>query len=385
MKAFRLIITQCVIILSNSLIHAQSVDWLTELPDNVCVRELSIPGSHDAATGNGFTSGSSFLALFSGVTQSLSISAQWDAGIRAFDLRPSYNEDADGRLKLYHGILETNVTLKSALQILIDKLKTSPKEMSIVLLRHESESDNNSDLWSPAVSALLDEYDDYVVTFNPDLTLGQARGKILILSRDNFTSSKAGMISGWNHSENFSDQKKASISIARNRAVLYVQDFYECQTVERKLKAVETMLDYSTTYSSSNTWIINHTSGYIGITGTNSNVLNLAKDVNSEVMDYLTTSEAGRTGIMLLDFAGVDMKDNIQVNGKLLADMIISQNGRYVKDESSCIKPLTPYSYPADEDCIYDLHGRFLGKGDDTLKKLPKGFYIVNHKIIAVE
>ena len=70
-----------IFLLASVDVDAQSRNWLSELPDNVALRELSIPGAHDAATGSGFASSSALGALFSGITQSLTLSEQWDAGI----------------------------------------------------------------------------------------------------------------------------------------------------------------------------------------------------------------------------------------------------------------------------------------------------------------
>ncbi|MGM9740770.1 MAG: hypothetical protein ACI3ZP_09225, partial [Candidatus Cryptobacteroides sp.] len=53
-------------------------NWITPLHDNIYVSQLSIPGTHDAATGDG-----TFFAL--GQTQELTLDQQFEIGIRAFD------------------------------------------------------------------------------------------------------------------------------------------------------------------------------------------------------------------------------------------------------------------------------------------------------------
>ena len=55
-------------------------NWMASLPDNVYISQILIPGAHDAAT--------SGMTLSINKTQSKTISEQWDAGVRAFDLRP---------------------------------------------------------------------------------------------------------------------------------------------------------------------------------------------------------------------------------------------------------------------------------------------------------
>ena len=36
-------------------VHVKAGDWMKRLPDNLFVSQVSIPGTHDAATGNGVT------------------------------------------------------------------------------------------------------------------------------------------------------------------------------------------------------------------------------------------------------------------------------------------------------------------------------------------
>lgn len=365
--------------------------WMTDLPDATKVRNISIPGSHDAATGNGFTTLSSIGAAFSGVTQSLSLSEQWDAGVRAFDLRPTYKSDADGKLKIYHGILETKLTMKDALQTIKSKLIENPQECAIILTRHESDSDDNSAEWPAAMADLMAEFEDYMVAFSPSLTLGDARGKMLLLSRDSFTSDFAGMIAGWTHSESFDDQKNATISLGRSRARLYVQDFYECQTVDRKNAAIKNMLDYSMANTDESTWIINHASGYVGSSGTNSNIKDLAAGTNKYLVDYLSQTELqGSTGIVLMDFAGVEKSGKTTVYGNELVESIINNN-EYLKvpvdiDDSVTTGVSMAVSETEKTDQrIYNILGVVVGEGQDALAHLPAGIYIMNGKKLMIK
>lgn len=371
--------------------YGESVIWMQDLPDETKVRSLSIPGSHDAATGNGFSSASAIGALFSGVTQSLTLAEQWDAGVRAFDLRPTYKSNVEGKLKIYHGILETNLTMKGALQTITDKLIENPNEFAIILTRHESDSDNNSSEWATAMSDLLAEFEDYMVAFTPSLTLGKARGKMLILSRDTFTSNYVGQISNWTHSESFEDQKNGSISIGRNKAKLYVQDFYECQTAERKNTAIHNMLEYSMTNPDDNTWVINHASGYIGSSGTNSNIKSLAEASNKYILDYLNQSELqGRTGIVFMDFAGKEKSGSTNVYGNELVTCIIDNNN-YLKEATDHDDSGTTGVSEIDssgingDSRIFNIIGVVVGEGQEALSNLPAGIYIMNGRKYVIK
>lgn len=364
--------------------YGESIVWMDAIPDHVCVRAMSIPGTHDAATGNGFNSLSLIGGVITGETQTLTIAQQWDAGVRAFDLRPTYKSGVDGKLKIYHGVLETKITLKEALQTIKDKLIACPTEFAVILIRHESDSDDNSAEWPGAMSALLAEFDDYIVPFSPSLTLGAARGKMLILTRDAFSSGAAGLIADWSHSESFADQKNASIALGGSKARLYVQDFYECQTTERKSAAIRNLLDYSVNNTDDDIWVINHASGYTGSTGTNSNIRKNAAAANKFIIDYLANSDVeGRTGIVMMDFAGEDRTLLTDVYGDELLATIINNNA-YLKTavdpDTSGVDDVAADCVP--DDRIFNIFGVLVGHGCEALSTLPPGIYVMNGKKI---
>ena len=85
--------------------HVKAGDWMKRLPDNLFVSQVSIPGTHDAATGNGVT-----LATFS-QCQDIDVATQWSIGIRAFDFRPKVKDDY---LNINHGISETKLRFELA-------------------------------------------------------------------------------------------------------------------------------------------------------------------------------------------------------------------------------------------------------------------------------
>ena len=178
-------------------------DWMARLDDHVYVDQLSIPGTHDAGTGHGFDGGkinSSWGWLISiagpakyGKTQDKNIGEQWDSGIRAFDLRPCVNGSS---LHIYHGILGTKVSFHDALAIIRDKVIAHPTEFAVVMMRHETEGDNDNSTWAEKMSEVLssDEFRPYLALFKPDLTVKDLRGKILILSRDNYANQPVGVM-----------------------------------------------------------------------------------------------------------------------------------------------------------------------------------------------
>ncbi len=307
--------------------------WMSRISDNAYIHQVSIPGTHDAGTGNG-TNMDSFAR-----TQDLSIAAQFEAGIRAFDLRPSVS---GGELKIYHGIVETKVTFNEALSAICDQLDAYPTEFAVVVMRHEDDHESASDkeLWNGLMEQVLNDekYAGRFADFSSTLTVGDMRGKILLLSRDKYAASPVGaFVTGWTHSADFADQGNGRVqgTNPRDYARLHVQDFYETKdAMDRKLSAIKSLLDHSvrlTTVSTHN-WVINHTSGYsqTGLFATADAYRKNAASTNIAVIDYLADeNHAGPTGLVMMDFAGVDRSGDYDVNGKRLIDAVVANNFRY--------------------------------------------------------
>ena len=306
-------------------------NWITALPDNAYASQLSIPGTHDAATGDGTT--------FSlGKTQSLTLQEQWNMGIRVFDLRPGYKKVRKGLFKyvnelhIYHGIVETRTSFKEAVKVLSDNLAANPGEFAIILMRFENDSPlyNKRDVWNSLMSSFLTSSDfpaERRIDFRPNLTVGELRGKILVLSRDAYASapSTGAFVSGWSHSVD--GTTNAVISGRNASATLQLQDYYSVENKEAKIASIKNYVDLASA-AEPGVWTINHTSGYTGTIGSDSSIKQNAENNNVALYDYLTDSSrpCGSTGIILLDHAGVRSSGSYDIYGDLLPQAIIDNN-----------------------------------------------------------
>lgn len=70
------------------------------------------------------------------------------------------------------------------MQQLCTYLDAHPSEFCIVTIRHEVEADDGDSSFGSKLQASLAAIKDHLVDFRPNLTVGEARGKILFLSRD---------------------------------------------------------------------------------------------------------------------------------------------------------------------------------------------------------
>lgn len=320
-------------------------NWITPLDGNIYVSQMSIPGSHDAATGDGFATG----ILGEGArTQSISISQQWDLGVRAFDMRPALWIEPDlnifkenERLMwLWHATFRTLRSWNVTMNVIIDKLRANPGEFAIVLFRHEDEAlagtkDNDAGKFNTRMTEWVNNNQDYLVDWKPDLTIDECRGKILLISRFEAGNWTKGAYVGWNH-----DQSGGEVTI-RSKANgktgrLFIQDYYNIQSnYGTKTDAIKAYLQKSAQFhrdpNHKNTWMINHCSGYL-LAGTSMGYRVNAQEQNPVITNYLTgNSWEGSTGILMFDYSGARQSGFFEwdVRGDLMLQTTINNNYKY--------------------------------------------------------
>ena len=324
-------------ILLGLTLHAAANNWISRLPDHLFVSQLSIPGTHDAATGNGVQ-----LAMFS-QCQDVSVDKQWQSGIRAFDLRPIVKKD---HLHINHGIAETDLRFDDALFLLRDSLKANPGEFVVIHMLYANNYSDNKDTYVTMLGELLGREDlkDYLVDFRRDLTLGDVRGKMLILSREAYTDRPiaGGFLQNWCGYVDWAAQTACYItgpgSGADNRSKLYVQDFSNTKDddggITKKIDAVKKMLDFSTRHTTKDktavTWVFNFASSYPGSISTANGYRGNAAETNAAIIEYLQTQPAGPTGVILMDYACVDESNSHKTRGQELTDTIIANNFKWL-------------------------------------------------------
>ncbi|MBR5599799.1 MAG: hypothetical protein IKW29_00695 [Bacteroidaceae bacterium] len=310
-------------------------NWMSRLDDERTVASLSIPGAHDAATGEGLP-----LVAGLGKTQQLTLAEQWECGVRAFDLRPAVNGE---ELHIYHGPIRTKISFGKALEILCNKLAEHPTEFAIVLLREESDSENSAEraLWPQAVGKAIENIGDKAAIFSPAMKVGNARGKIIFISRNRYTGCDRGaFIAGWSHSQHGSLNGRITSYTDSATARLQIQDYYT-PTDNARQKTKESIalqfLDHAAV-TADDVWTINFLSGYNGWwSGLTGLATSAAYKRNAEalhpVVIYALASKQGSTGIVMMDFAGCNKVcggilhwGRFRTMGSTLLDCIIRQN-----------------------------------------------------------
>lgn len=330
-------------------------NWMSRLPDDTYVAVVSIPGAHDAATGCGWDEDSEELGDNFAKTQDLDLKALWSAGVRAFDFRSCVYEEY---MNLNHGIVPTKMHFEDALTMLRDSLIANPSEFVVIHLLHERDGDRVEDVYDARLLELLrrDDLKDYFVDFKTDLKVSEIRGKMLILSRDNYsTNPVGGIFKNWTGEVNWAKQTAGRIVGPRAATgFLYMQDFSDTHAagaVSTKIAAINQMLDFSTTHETTTKstirWILNFASAYSKVMNlfgtaisTSEGYRDNASHTHAAFLNYLSTHEAGPTGIVLMDFAGVDTSEGYEVKGRQLVQAIIENNLKYLQGTPSAFVPI---------------------------------------------
>ncbi len=292
--------------------------WMTALNDTMFLNRISIPGAHNAAT-------SSLHGM--GRCQLLTLEEQLQAGVRAFDLRPTQQRrltfggfETKGLGNIHHGMKDTGVSLEEAFADINTFLADNPGECVVVLLRDESDGRY---LWSkPSSDTFVQSLRDFlkkqsrIIEFRPNLRLADCRGGIIVLCRTGSPTDIASTYVSWNHS--IKGNKERHIYYSPNAsALLAVQDCYSPKVagladeafLNKKVAVVESFLDYAATATGA--WVVNHASAYLGM----NNYCRNAAWVNPRLCGYIRGKnqhmEIGRkkadgsTGILMMDFVGV--------------------------------------------------------------------------------
>ncbi len=352
----------------------QAENWMKRLPDDAYVATLSIPGSHDTGTGNGFPGiTTSIYGPFGNQyarTQDKNLEEQWNMGVRAFDLRPCIK---DNYINVNHGIMPTNLRFDDALYFFRDKLIENPSEFVIIHLLHASDGDDNASNYGERLLELLnrDDLKDFFVDFKKELTVGEMRAKILLLSRNEYADQPVGgFFRNWTGQLDWTAQRNGKIvGASGSTATLYMQDFAETYRegdLDRKVAAVRQLLDFSTkhatTSATSIVWVYNFASAYSKTSrlyipfiidqeiSSSDGYRDNAAHTNAAIIDYLAdpSNTAGPTGIILADYVGVNTSNGYETRGQELVDAIIANNFRYLRDMNEVGEDDATYTKPID-------------------------------------
>lgn len=359
-----------------------SNNWISLLDDDIYVNQLSIPGTNNSAAYDGYRDRA--------ISQTANIDAQWNAGVRAFEFRSAVttglsaigNSGANERyVNCYDGGYNTGLMLKDALTLVHNKVKGTD-EFAIVVCSYQAENLASIGInrlykyywYANRRYALFTQYNgmpdamsgktegtgenDWFVPFKPDLTVGECRGKIILINFDEYQNYVGVLVDG----AESTDEAETVIETSKNGVdfkstgswhtmskngtkfdgKIYIQNaFYSAygnnQTHADKQSYIKAADDEAVKLHTQDThnWVLN----YVG--GANSQTTDdyqLAAAANNKFFnDWLIgntingkTRAEGPTGIVMVSHQGVQKTSNgTSVYGENLPQTIINNNFKF--------------------------------------------------------
>ena len=179
-----------------------AANWMVRIDDDGKMGRLSLPG-----TGNSF----SYLSeLKDGEdteyykSQLIKFDEQWNLGVRAFEIttdRPSEGTTSLGTKNVTCNGASVGKTVRNVFDMILDTdddknsedglIGPASTETAMIILTYQpdgsSSNPRNPSVFMNSLNVLYDElvtaYGDRFVLYSPDLTMGQARGKVMIVAR----------------------------------------------------------------------------------------------------------------------------------------------------------------------------------------------------------
>lgn len=277
--------------------------WMSKLNDDSSLMSLSIPGTHNSST--------CYKALPSVRCQAVSVTKQLNSGIRFLDLRC---QEEKGNLILVHGSFPISLSgtkyLVDVLNECYEFLENNPSEAILMSLKREGRGDGTDQEFSKLLYNKFVDKDRWWT--RPEFpTLGNARGKIVLIRRFNLDSSlenvhEPGLSWGVN-AENWAYNTPNNTTPLGD---ICVQDFCEVlhpKIIEQKITYVQDHLNRAANdvskHEAKKPLYINFLSA-ANFHKTSTWPGRIAEKVNPAISQYLAKLEARSVGVVVQDFVG---------------------------------------------------------------------------------
>lgn len=168
--------------------------WMSQLDGQMAMKKLSIPGTGGSFSYNYNSSNPGWYKQ-----QTLTLDQQWAAGIRAFEIvseRPSSASTSLGTENVKCNKVSMGVTVLEVLNDLLEKVavipeeEQEPTECAVLILTYQPEGSGrarNASNYASSLKVMYDGLDEtqksQIIQYTPDLTLDQAKGKVMIFCR----------------------------------------------------------------------------------------------------------------------------------------------------------------------------------------------------------
>ena len=258
--------------------------WMAAIDDGRLLSELSIPGTHESAALHEPIPGTA-------KDQDLTLDQQLAAGIRYFDIRCRHLDDA---FAIFHGPISELQDFDQVTATMLAFLDSHATETVVMSIKEESVPENATRTFEQTFATYVAKAPDRWVLGAAVPTLGDVRGKIVLLRRFPATSLPLGIdASMWADNTTF--------SIMTPDAVVRVQDAYKVSANAMKWSAITALLAEAST-ATAPTLFLNYTSGYQTKSGL-PNTPSVAIEINTDLDTYLAdpANAHAHLGVLAMD------------------------------------------------------------------------------------
>ena len=294
-------------ILKQKINDQKYADWMKSLDDDLSLREVSMPGSHD-------TMALYSIADLAGQCQSLSLEEQLNLGVRFLDIRL---KEENNKLKAVHGFIDQKASFAQITKVVESFLNKHTNEFLIMSIKEEAAASSSSLSFEDCLKTYLGS-DKYLKdTLLPE-KVGDARGKVILLSRYQNSTIGVPAFKEWKDSASFVmnandiyiqlsryqnstigvpaySEWKDSTSFTMSENDIYVQDTYKITSKEQKQEEIVKCFN-----ESGHALKINFLSAYRTNAFPPSYAVSAAKDINPWINEEI--SKYQDRGIVLYDF-----------------------------------------------------------------------------------
>lgn len=194
--------------------------WMADLEDERRINTIAIPGTHDSGATHS-------IADLAGKCQSLTIDEQLDLGVRFFDVRLKLNNN---ELSVVHSFVDQGTGFDEVLFDMVEYLTENPSEFLVISIKEDASPSNSDVDFTAKLEQTLRACALVSTETSLPETVGEARGRIHVISRYSGSTLGVPAYEGWADSTSFS------------LGELYVQDHYKVSDADTKIADIETAL-----------------------------------------------------------------------------------------------------------------------------------------------
>lgn len=276
-------------------------DFLAKIDDNTPLSQILLPGTHDSGATRDF-----FIPA-TARCQWMTIGEQLSAGVRYMDIRLTR---VKGKLDVYHGPAYQGLSFEDVIADVLTFLEENPTETLIMCIKEESDAKGENGAFEDMVKAVIDKRANQWFTENRIPTLGEVRGKIVLMRRYHAEANSSTAI-GFDASSGWADN--TTFTLKNGDYSLACQDHYQLKNTQEKWESISNFFQQMKN-TQPNTYYLNNTSGYIPGLFDIPNLNQVCKHINVVLLAELRNTK---------DIKGIVACDHIT---KEIAKEIVSLN-----------------------------------------------------------